>query len=318
MDKIKLGIYWAAGCGGCDIGILEIHEKLLELVEKAEIVFWPCIMDSKYADLENMADGSIDVCLFNGSIRTEENLLMANLLRKKSKALVAFGSCAAIGGIPGLANLFSRKAIYELVYKYSESNARSCSLPETTTDLGNGMVVSLSPLLHKVKTLAQVVEVDYFVPGCPPAEEQVWNVLEAFLRNDPPPRGSIIGSGAKSVCDECSRKKKNGSIAGFKRIHEIIPDEKTCLMEQGLICMGPATRSGCKSPCPEAGIPCRGCYGMAGDTIDAGAKIISVISSLIASNNEQEIAAMMEGLCDPVGTLYRFSLPASVLPRSRE
>lgn len=318
MGKIKLGIYWAAGCGGCDIGILEIHEKLLTLIEKADIVFWPCIMDSKYDDLGKMPDGSIDVCLFNGAIRSEENLHMADLLRKKSKTLVAFGSCAAFGGIPGLANLFSRKAICELVYKYSESNAKTSSLPDTATDLGNGKVVKLPQLMQKVKTLDQVIKVDYLMPGCPPSEEQIWSVLEALIKNELPAPGSIIGTGDKSVCDECSLEKKNGKVNRFKRIHEIIPDGKTCLMEQGLICMGPATRSGCKSKCTSANIPCRGCYGTAGDTIDSGAKIMSVIGSLIGSEDEQTIIEAVDSICDPVGTLYRFSLPASLLPRSRD
>ena len=67
-EKLKIAAYSAAGCGGCEIALLEIHERILELTEAADIVFWPAIADLKYADLESMPDGAIDVCLFNGAI----------------------------------------------------------------------------------------------------------------------------------------------------------------------------------------------------------------------------------------------------------
>ena len=98
MSKPKLAVYWASSCGGCDIAIVELGEHLLELAQVADIVFWPCAMDFKYHDVEAMPDGAIDVALFNGSIRTDLDAEhIAHLLRKKSKALVAFGSCACGG-----------------------------------------------------------------------------------------------------------------------------------------------------------------------------------------------------------------------------
>ncbi|MCP4255920.1 MAG: oxidoreductase, partial [Planctomycetes bacterium] len=103
MSKPKLAINWAASCGGCDMAILELQEKILNVTEAFDIVFWPAAMDIKHKDVEAMEDKSIDVCLFNGSIRSSENEHMAKLLRRKSKVLVAFGSCAHEGCIPGLA-----------------------------------------------------------------------------------------------------------------------------------------------------------------------------------------------------------------------
>ena len=105
-DKLKLALYWAASCGGCEIAVIELGERLLDLIQAANIVFWPAGMDFKYADVEAMPDGYIDVCLFNGAILTSENEHIAELLRAKSKIMVAFGSCAQEGCIPGLANLF--------------------------------------------------------------------------------------------------------------------------------------------------------------------------------------------------------------------
>ena len=85
MAKLKLALYWAASCGGCEIAQLEIGDKILKLAEAADIVFWPVAIDVKYKDVEAMPDQSIDVCLFNGGIRNSEQEHMANMLRKKSK-----------------------------------------------------------------------------------------------------------------------------------------------------------------------------------------------------------------------------------------
>ena len=107
--KGKLAIYWAASCGGCEISILAIDEKILDVAAAFDIVMCPCIADGKVRDIEKMADKEIDLCLFNGGIRTSEQEYMAQLLRRKSKVLVAFGSCASEGCIPGLGNMNNRK-----------------------------------------------------------------------------------------------------------------------------------------------------------------------------------------------------------------
>jgi len=91
-NKLKIAFYWAASCGGCEIAVLDINERILEVVQIADIVFWPVALDIKYKDVENMSDGYIDITFFNGSIRNSEQEHMAKLLRKKSKTLVAFGS----------------------------------------------------------------------------------------------------------------------------------------------------------------------------------------------------------------------------------
>ena len=103
--KPKLALYWAASCGGCEIAVLAIDDKILKVAEAFDIVLWPVAIDAKVRDIEKMDDKSIDVCLFNGGIRNSEQEYMAQLLRRKSKILVAFGSCAHEGCIPGLANL---------------------------------------------------------------------------------------------------------------------------------------------------------------------------------------------------------------------
>ncbi|MCP4679308.1 MAG: oxidoreductase [Deltaproteobacteria bacterium] len=319
MSKLKLGLYWAASCGGCDIAVLEIHEKVLDLLEVAEIVFWPCVMDFKYKDVENMRDEEIDVCLFNGAIRNEENQAVADLLRKKSKTLVAYGSCSMAGGIPGLANLNRRAEMFDRIYRTTESTDNpNGTLPKAMTDLGDGKTIALPEVYPHVKTLHQVVDVDYFIPGCPPTDEQTWAVIESIASGDLPAAGSVVGAGLKAVCDECPFEKTDAKVNQFKRPHEVIPDGTSCLMEQGLVCMGPSTRSGCRAQCLNANMPCRGCYGPAEGIADQGGKMIATIGSIIDSEDEKEIAKCVDQLVDPAGTLYRFGLPTSLLEKSKK
>ena len=318
MSKLKLGLYWAASCGGCDIATLEIHEKVLDLLEVADIEFWPCVMDTKYADVEALPDGALDVCLFNGAIRNSENEHVARLLRRKSKALVAYGACAAHGGIPGLGNLVTREQILARAFLESESTDNpDGTLPATTTELGPGKTLELPAVQPMVRTLGQVVDVDYFVPGCPPTAEQTWAVIEAVASGQLPAPGSVVGAGDAAVCDECPFEKRDGKVTAFKRVHEVVPDGVTCLLEQGIVCLGPATRSGCQAQCLNANMPCRGCYGPAGEIADQGTKMIAAIGSVLEAEDAAEIARCVEQIADPAGTFYRFGLPVSVLGRSR-
>ncbi len=315
--KLKLGLYWAASCGGCEIAVVELREKILDLDAAAEILFWPVAMDFKVKDVEAMPDGHIDVCLFNGAIRTSENEHMAHLLRRKSRVLVAFGSCAYEGCIPGLANLFDRQSIFARAYLEAPSvdNPQGV-LPQPVTHVPEGEI-EIPRFYNTVKTLDQVTEVDYFVPGCPPQPHQIWAVVEAILRGDLPPRGSVVGAGEKTVCDECKRQRKEKRIRKFYRYHEIIPDPEECLFDQGIICAGPATRSGCGALCPQVNQPCRGCYGPPPNVLEQGAALLSAVASVVDADTEEEAARIVGEILDPVGTFYRFSLPASLLHRSR-
>jgi len=315
--KLKLGLYWAASCGGCEIAIVELREKILDLDAAATILFWPVALDFKYKDVEAMPDGHIDVCLFNGAIRNTENEHLAHLLRQKSKVLVAFGSCAHEGCIPGLANLFDRQSIMARAFLETPSTDNPDRiLPKTSYQMPEGDV-TLPRLYNTVKTLDQVTEVDYYVPGCPPQAPQIWAVIEAILGGNLPPQGSVVGANTKTVCDECLHTREEKRIDKFYRPHQIIPDSTRCLFDQGIICAGPATRGGCGALCTKVDMPCRGCYGPAPGVLDQGAALLSAVASVIAADTEEEAARIVAEIVDPVGTFYRFGLPASLLHRAR-
>ncbi|MGA2768723.1 MAG: oxidoreductase [Candidatus Bathyarchaeia archaeon] len=319
-EKLKLGFYWAASCGGCEIAVLDINEKILDVVKIADIVFWPVAMDVKYKDVEAMPDKYMDICFFNGSVRSEEQEHMAKLLRQKAKVLVAFGSCAQEGCIPGLANLHDRKEIFSKVYLESKSIANPKRVePKTRFEAKEG-VLKLPEFYDTVKTLDQTVEVDYYLPGCPPPVKLILNAVDAIAKNELPPKGSVLAP-LKSVCDECPRKKENKRISKIYRVHEKVPEPEKCLLEQGIICMGPATRSGCGAQCLTVDMPCTGCGGPCPNSPEQGAAMIGALASILGLEGETEhytqedVDNLMNQIKDPLGTFYMYSLPSSILRR---
>lgn len=330
-SKPKLAMYWAASCGGCEISTLNIGENILVVDQVFDLAFFPCIADFKVGDVESYPDGFIDVCLFNGAIRTSENEHMAQLLRRKSKVLVAFGSCAYEGCIPALSNLTTREATLRTVYLDNPSldNPQGI-LPQVSTAVAEGEL-QLPSFYHTVKSLDQVVDVDYYLPGCPPEPHQIWAVLQvvvaALTEGAPlPPKGTVVGIGQVAVCEECPLERHEKGVARFYRPQEIIPKPGLCLLEQGLVCMGPATVSGCGALCPQVGMGCRGCYGPLPGVIDQGARMLTAIASIIdvsgkPGDDEAELERRVEKavgtIVDPAGTFYRFSMAHSVLKRAR-
>lgn len=307
-EKLKIAFYWAASCGGCEIAVLDINEKILDVVAAADIVFWPVALDFKYKDVEAMPDKSIDACFFNGAIRTEENEHIAKLLRRKSKILVAFGSCACDGCVVGLANLWDRETVFERAYSETPStNNPEGTTPKTLLEVKEGKL-KLPEFYDTVKTLSQTVDVDYFISGCPPPIPCIIQTFQAILTNDLPPKGSSFLPN-KSICDECPREKKDKQLSEIKRIYEIDDDFKTCLLDQGVICMGPATRAGCEAQCPNVNMPCTGCNGPGPRVTDQGAAALSAIAS-IATNPD-----VINQVVDPIGTFYKYSLANSILRR---
>ncbi|MCI0519105.1 MAG: oxidoreductase [Chloroflexi bacterium] len=329
-DKPKLAMYWAASCGGCEIAVLNIGAHILDVDAVFDLAFWPVAADFKYQDVRNYPDGYIDLCLFNGAIRTSENEEIAHLLRQKSKVLVAFGACASTGGIPGLANLTTPQGVFDAVYLHNVSTDNPAGVlpcPEYAAPEGELTIPRFYPT---VKSLGQVVAVDYTIPGCPPEPHQIWAVLQvvvAALQTGAalPPRGAVLGAADVAVCKECSLEKGEKHIQRFYRPYEIVPQAGQCLLEQGLLCLGPATRGGCGALCPKVGMGCRGCYGMLDEVEDQGVRFLSAIASVAEvgtpREDEKEIARkaeiVMAALADPAGSFYRFSMANSLLTRAR-
>lgn len=317
QGKPKFAMYWAASCGGCEIAVLNIHEKILDVDANFDVVFWPVAMDAKYKDVEAMEDGSILLTLFNGGIRNDENEHIAKLLRRKSKILVAFGSCANEGCIPGLANLSPVSEIVTTAFNTVSTDNPNQIYPRTSFDTPEGEI-HIPTLYPTLRTLDQVVDVDYYMPGCPPESHQIEAVIDLVIKvlhgeAQLPPKGAVIGAGNSTVCDECKRTRHVKTITAFKRIYGQPIDPDLCLLEQGIPCNGIATRSGCNARCPSAGAQCIGCYGPAEGVVDYGARLITGFASVIESNDPDQIERILDGIPDPTGQFYRFNLAGSLL-----
>lgn len=312
MSKAKIGVYWAAACGGCDCSLLEVNEQILDVVEAADIVFWPCAVDAKYDDLRGYEDNELDLVLFNGAIRTEENREIAELVRRKTKLLAAYGSCAHTGGVIGLANLSTRDEIFSTVYGAKESWPQLAAVQDQRH-------LYLPEFLERLTPLEAVVNVDYFVPGCPPPKAIVSALFSALISGDLPPKGSVFAS-EKNLCEECDRTREQKRITRIVRPHEEEPDPVLCLLDQGFMCMGPATRGGCSAVCPAANMPCTGCAGPTANITDQGSAMLNTVASLIGTGEEGEEQLEAEDqviaqLADVYGTFFRFASANSLFGR---
>ncbi len=276
---VRVAEEWFAICAGCEVTILDIGEPLLDLLPKLEFVHMPVIMDHKLFGQTGDQPGpeipEADVGIITGAIRNEENKKLAEEMRKKCKTLIAMGACACFGGVPALANQFMLDEIYEKVYRGSVS-----------TDSADTPSQDVPPLTDRVYALHEVVNVDLKLPGCPTTPELVVEALTALLE------GKELKLPEKSVCDECPTIREKKAVANLKRPLEAVEfevgkplDTVRCYMEQGFLCNGPATRSGCggaaKTPrCIKAYMPCRGCFGPLSDTANPMVDMMGALSTI--------------------------------------
>lgn len=315
MSKPKVAFYWCASCGGCEEAVVDLAEDILKVVEAVDIAFWPVALDIKKKDVEEMEDGSIAVTFINGAIRLSEQEEMVKLLRKKSQLIVAFGSCAHLGGIPALANFTTKDEILKTAYieTFSTVNPEKV-IPQVKTEVPEG-TLTLPEFFDHVYALDQVIDVDYYLPGCSVPTKLLLDAVNAILTGKLPPKGSVLAPN-KTNCDTCDRNKTKPEklkIDRFYRPYEIELDPEKCFLAQGVICLGPVTRGGCDERCIKGNMPCRGCMGPVDQVYDQGAKFVSAIASIIDSYDENEIERIVNTIADPAGTFYRFSLSKAAL-----
>jgi F420-non-reducing hydrogenase small subunit len=263
---VKVAEEWLNICGGCEVTVLDIGEPLLDLLPSLQFVHIPVLMDNKYfgqtGERTDLELPEADVGIISGGVRNEKEKHVAEEMRKKCGTLIALGSCACFGGIPALANMYTLDSLYEKVYRGTP-----------TTDAADTPTEQLPPLLDRVYALDEVVDVDLYIPGCPTAPELIAKAVTGLLE------GKEFKMEERSVCDECPTKREKKAAGGeIKRPLEDMtfdqegPWENTrCYMEQGFLCLGPVTKSGCaqamegeteKVPrCVKGYMPCRGCFG---------------------------------------------------------
>ncbi len=141
-----------------------------------------------------------------------------------------------------------------------------------------------------------------------------------LLSGELPPKGAVLAS-RRALCHQCplneTKPDEGFHVKAFKRPFEVDHvDPEVCLLQQGLVCLGPVTRGGCDALCIKANMPCTGCFGPMDGVKDFGATALSFVASLIDANEEEEIQRIIDrGIPDPLGTFYMYSLPKSLLFR---
>jgi F420-non-reducing hydrogenase small subunit len=311
-EKPKVAIYWLTACGGCDETIVDLNEAILQVADAVDIVLWPVAMDFKYKSIKAMKKGEITLSIIHGSVRNSEQEEMAKLLREKSQIVLAFGACACFGGTAGLANFRTKKDIFDWVYRDAPTvvNPKK-NYPQTETII-NGNKLTLPEFYERVYKLDDIIDVEYYLPGCPPPPELVAQAVFAVVEGKLPPRGTTL-TPRKPLCDACPRNQSKPikmEISEIKRIHTVEADPDKCFLAQGILCMGPAIRSGCGETCIRINMPCRGCFGPVEGVADAGTKFISGLAALLGAESESDASKAIDGIVDLAGYCYRFSLPS--------
>ncbi len=289
--KPKLATVVLGGCTGCHLALLDLHEKLVDLLGAVELVRSPL------TDAEEIPE--CDVVLVEGAVGTALDEATVREARAKARTLVAMGACATLGGVGGLRNVVQTADVFAAAYGSGKP-------PLQADPEADPPIPALRP---EVRPVSAVVDVDVEVPGCSPVPEMLLDALTAILE------GREFEAPRRTLCTECSRRHEtmlqhdsgfvSDAVYGVMELDSIDPER--CLLEQGVICMGPVTREGCGARCPASNVPCRGCMGPSRKEFEQGAKMVDTLAAILP-------AGAIMFLDDLIGTGYRFGLPSSVLP----
>ncbi len=235
--KVPVSFEWLSGCSGCELATVDLHERLLQVLDEIELVRIPILMDVK-------GYPSAKLGIITGALRTDHDVHCARQMRESCDAILAFGICSVYGGPQGSGYAHSRDELEDTVFR-NNPTTRTTFVPNE----------GVPKLLDEIRPIDSEIEVDFYLPGCPPNPYYVAESLRSIVA------GSAPEFGPHNVCFRCHRRMLKSEIGELKRIHEIEPQDDVCLMTQGVLCMGSATLDRCLAPCPQRGTPCTGCAG---------------------------------------------------------
>lgn len=232
-----------SGCSGCHIALVDLHEKLLQLMDTIEFVRIPVLMDEREYPAAKIG-------IVEGAVRSDHDRKALVAFRDSVKTLVAFGTCAVFGGPSGIGWLHKPDTLLDTVFYGGPTTE-----PEKNRD-------DTRPVLEQsVVPVDEVVPVDLYLPGCPPHPYWIAQALGAL--HDP--QQHILEQ--KTVCSNCDRIMKKQTGVTLRKAAVDAPDDTVCLLSQGTVCLGSVTMQRCQSPCPNRGIACTGCAGPSFDII---------------------------------------------------
>jgi NAD-reducing hydrogenase small subunit len=159
MSKRKLATIWLDGCSGCHMSMIDMDQRLIDIVQKYDLVFSPLVDVKEFPE-------EVDVTLVEGAISSDEDYEKIKMIRDRTKFLVAFGDCAVTGNLPSMRNQFSVQEVLER--GYIETSPGNREIPGE----------NIPHLLDKAYPVNRFVEVDLFLQGCPPSADLIFNVLQ--------------------------------------------------------------------------------------------------------------------------------------------
>lgn len=177
MSKKRIATVWLDGCSGCHMSFLDMDERLIELFQQADLVYSPLV------DLKEFPE-DVDITLVEGAVSSEEDLHKIQLVRKRTKILVAFGDCAVTGNVPSMRNPFGTNAVLQRAYL--ENVTLHPQVPREV----------IPALCERVRPVHEVVKVDVFIPGCPPSAETIYLALSDLLADRMPDTAKLTRFGA--------------------------------------------------------------------------------------------------------------------------
>jgi NAD-reducing hydrogenase small subunit len=175
MDKLeskkaKISTIWCEGCSGCHMSMLDMDERLVDLIRKGVVFSASPITDLK------VPEDDVDIGIIEGSVATDTQEEEVKLMREKCKIIIAIGDCAVFGGIPTMRNFYKVSDLFNRVYSEAETNFNK-HFPNSK---------DISKLLPRVKAVNEVIKVDYYIPGCPPSADAIFYVLNEILEGRSP------------------------------------------------------------------------------------------------------------------------------------
>ncbi len=238
MSKVPVSFEWLSGCSGCELSIVDMHEKLLRVLDAIEIVRLPIL-----ADIKDYPKAKLGI--ITGGLRTDHDVHCAHEMRNSCDLIMAFGICSVYGGPQGSGYAHTLRELEDAAYRKNPTTA--------TTFVPDQGVPKL--LEEGVRPIDSEIAVDLYLPGCPPHPYYVFEALTAILEGREPEFGN------HNICYRCDRKMSHSDVTAMRRVHVGPTDRKTCFLSQGILCMGSATLDRCLAPCPTRGTPCTGCAG---------------------------------------------------------
>ncbi len=166
--KARLATAWLGGCSGCHMSLLDLDERLIDLLRLADLVYSPIV------DIKEFPE-RVDVALVEGAVANSDHIRETRRIRERSAIVVAFGDCAVTGNVPSMRNRLAVGDVLSSVYPAGPGQAP----PDATL---NGLMPAL---MTKVMPLHQVIPVDVFLPGCPPGPDRIWAAVTALLKGEP-------------------------------------------------------------------------------------------------------------------------------------